>query len=396
MRTNRTSRSATARVLSVLLAATLLFGLTAMPAIGVRATTFNPVQIFVNTSANLQYNYQLTAYNLSGAQVASYQSSYPAAAFELPSGSYLFTVSALRVGYPSCPVCVEPGVNVPQGKGNVPGSSTSGSSKAIPVFLIQSASEYGYAVETVSGPSSFTINTQNVTLLPTTPVTVKVTFANGTLAAGAEVSASIVGQDYYWWSNPNLVMSNQTNSLGIAYLVLPQEPAVISAWDWVPVNLPLSNTSVPVNVGGQKINVTVYWQPTYVGLSASAFVIPPVSTVNLTLQYQQPMGWATPMGVSTAPANSSGANSGTIASKPTGVPGTVQSTPSTTGSQNQYYLPTAIPSIEAAVAASVHTTTSSNSTTGGGVTTVAIGAAAVVLAAIGVAFVILRTRPHQQ
>ncbi len=164
----------------------------------------------------------------------------------------------------------------------------------MPVFLIRSASEYGYAVETVSGPVTFTIQTQNVTLLPTSPVTVKVTFANGTAAVGASVSASIIGQDYYWWNaGSSVVMSNQTNDLGIAHLVLPQAPAVISAWDWIPVNPPVSNGTVPVNppvsnstvpanIGGQKINVTVYWQQTYIGLSASAVVIPPDNSVSLT------------------------------------------------------------------------------------------------------------------
>jgi len=396
-RTNRTTRSATVSVLTVLLAATIFFGLSGFPSMGVHATSFNAVQIFVNTSNDLQYNYLLSAYNLTGSQVATYQSSFPAAAFELPAGSYLFTVSALRNGYPPCPLCAQPGVEVPQAKGNGSSSSSSGSTTAEPVFLIQSASEYGYAVETISGPATFTIQTQNVTTLPTSPVTVKVTFANGTAAAGAYVSASIIGQDYYWWSpNSNVVMSNQTNSLGIAHLILPQEPAVISAWDWIPVNLPLNNHTITAIIGGQKINVTIYWEPTYVGLSASAIVIPPYSSVNLVLHYQQPEGWVIPLTAKTGTTGSSGAPTGTIANQPTGVPSTVQSTPSQTGSESQYYLPSAIPSIEAALGTTGSTTTSSNPVLGGGLTTVAVGSAAVVLAAIGVAVVVLRTRPHQQ
>ena len=399
MRTNRASRRATASALSVMLGAIILLGLTGLPALTVHAASFNDVQIFVSTSANLQYNYYLSAYNLTGSQVATYQSSFPAAAFELPSGTYLFTVSAIREGYPSCPNCAQP----------ASGGSQSGSTIATPVYLIQSASEYGYAVEAVSGPVTFTIQTQNVTLLPTSPVTVKVTFANGTAAVGASVSASIIGQDYYWWNaGSSVVMSNQTNDLGIAHLVLPQAPAVISAWDWVPVNSPVNNGTVPVNppvinstvptnIGGQKINVTVYWQQTYVGLSASAVVIPPSSSVSLTLQYQQPEYWVTPQGVETATAGSSGASSGTVADQPTGVPSTVQSSPSGTESQGQYYLPLAIPSIEAALGTTGSTTTtSSHATPGGGVTTVAIGATAVVLATLGVAVVVLRMRPHHQ
>ncbi|MGD0318555.1 MAG: hypothetical protein ABSB56_02515 [Nitrososphaerales archaeon] len=397
MKTNRTSHRATASALSVMLATIMLLGLAGLPALTVHAASFNDVQIFVNTSANLQYNYFLSAYNLTGSQVATYQSSFPAAAFELPAGSYLFTVSALREGYPSCPMCAEPGVEAGQANGGASSSSNSGSTTAMPAFLIQSASEYGYAVETVSGPATFTIQTQNVTLLPTSPVTVKVTFANGTAAVGADVSASIIGQNYYWWNpSSSVVMSNQTNNLGIAHLVLPQAPAVITAWDWVPVNRTLDNSTVPDKIGGQPINVTLYWQTTYVGLSASAIVIPPNNSVSLTLHYQQPENWIVPMGVKTSTANSSGASTGTIADQPTGVPSTVQSAPSQTGSQIQYYLPSAVPSIEAALGTTGSTTTSSNALLGGGVTTIAIGAAAVILATLGVAVVILRTRPHHQ
>jgi hypothetical protein len=399
--------------------AIIFLGLTGVPALGANATSFNAVQIFVSTSANLQYNYLLSAYNLTGNQVATYQSSYPAAAFELPAGSYLFTVSALREGYPSCPLCAQPGVKEGEVKGNASSSPQNSNTTVRPVYLIQSASEYGYAVKTVSGPVTFTIQTQNVTLLPTSPVTVKVTFANGTAAVGAYVSASVVGQDYYWWNpNSNVVMSNQTNNLGIAHLILPQAPAVISAWDWVPVSPPVNNGTIPVNpperngtlpdnplvnngtapvdIGGQKINVTIYWQQTYVGLSASAIIIPPFSNVNLTLHYQQPEYWVMPMGVKTATANSSGASDGTIASQPTGVPSTVQPAPSQTGARSEYYLPSMIPLIQSIGTTTESTTTSSHALPGGDLTTVAIGATAVVLAALGVAAVILRTRSHQQ
>lgn len=396
MRTNFTSRRVTASVLSVLLAAILFLSLTGLPASGVHATTFDAVQIFVSTSNNLQYNYLLSAYNLTGSQVATYQSAFPAAAFELPGGTYLFTVSALREGYPSCPVCMQPASEGGTATGGTGGSSSSGTT-ALPAILIQSASEYGYAIETLTGPVTLTIQTQNVTQLPTTPVTVKVAFENGTAAAGAEVSASIVGQDYYWWGpNSSVVMSNQTDSLGITHLVLPQAPAVVTAWDWVPINLPTSNNTAPAMIGGQKINVTVIWQHTYFGLSASAILFPPSNTVNLTLHNQEPQTWVTPLGVATGTANSSGSPAGTIASQPTGVPSTVQSTPTSTESQSQYYLPSAIPSIEAASVTPGGGTTSPNATLGGGLTTVAIGAAAVVLASIGVAVVILRTRPRQQ
>ena len=63
------------------------------------ADSFNNVQVFATTSTNQAYSFQFAAYNLSGSLIASYQSSYPPAAFELPSGGYLLTVSATHKGY---------------------------------------------------------------------------------------------------------------------------------------------------------------------------------------------------------------------------------------------------------------------------------------------------------
>jgi predicted transcriptional regulator len=70
------------------------------------STGFDNVQVFIQTSHALPYSYTLTAYNTSGYQVAYYQSNYPAAAMELPDGTYLFTVSATYSPpfYP-CNVC---------------------------------------------------------------------------------------------------------------------------------------------------------------------------------------------------------------------------------------------------------------------------------------------------
>jgi hypothetical protein len=330
------------------------------------ASSFNNVQIFVNTGADLPYSYTFSAYNQTGSLVGTYQSSYPAAGFELPTGDYLFTVSASQ-WYNSCMGCYYAYASSPaSGEGTtrdntttVTITSTTTASKSTStspyIAIFQQSSEYGYAVESVNGPATYTIQTQNVTLLPTTPLNVKVTYVNGTVAVGAYVSASIVGQNYYWWGfNPNTIMSNTTDSFGVAHLVLPNAPAVVSAWAWIPVNLPpsnntgrpinppekngtvpssppVSNGTGPVDIGGQKINITTYWETTYVGLSASTTIIPPYGDVSLTLQYQQPESWIRPMGVS---------------NQPTGVPSTVQSNPSKSGSDlSQPYLPSAIPLI---------------------------------------------------
>ncbi|HMD78608.1 MAG TPA: hypothetical protein VKF39_01335 [Nitrososphaerales archaeon] len=343
-------------------------------------TSFNNVQVFVTTSAPLPYSYTFSAYNLTGSLVAFYQGSYPAAAFELPTGDYLFTVSAVHQTY--CYACV-----TPLNGGSTP-PPTTGSASATPVQFYQPTAEYGWLQAHVDSSTSLSIQSKNVTTFPTTSVSVKVSFVNGTAAAGAWVSASVVGQWYYWWGQDSgIVMSAQTDNNGMATLVIPVAPAVITAWDWVPVNLPKNATTAVVNVGGQNVNVTVYWQPTYVGLSASTLLIPPANSADLTLKYQQPTYWYLPMGVGYAQAQS-GQGGATIANQPSGVPTQVnqQRTASTQTGQAQMFLPTQIPAIQAQGASSSPTSAKS----GGLVMAWEVAALAVgAFAALGVTLVVL-------
>lgn len=301
-------------------------------------TSFNNVQIFVTTSAQLPYSYSFSAYNLTGSLVASYQGSYPAAAFELPTGDYLFTVSAVYQNYYPCYQCVY-----------ASGGTTAGPEKSLAPFrYFPPTSEYGFLQAHIDTAQTLNIQTKNVTEFPTTDVTVKVSFVNGTAASGAWVSASVVGQWYYWWGQDSgVMMSAQTGADGIANLVLPVAPAVVTAWDWVPVNLPNNETTIVVNVGGESVNVTVYWQPTYVGLSASSLLIPPAHSANLVLRYQEPNYWYFPMGVGyqTAPPDKGGA---IFANQPSGVPAQVSqaNNASTQTGQAQYYLPSQIPPLQ--------------------------------------------------
>src|SRR5208283_5578887 len=56
---------------------------------------FDNVQVSVLTAGNLRnYTYSVSVYNTTGGLVASYQSEYAAAAFELPSGTYVFAATA--------------------------------------------------------------------------------------------------------------------------------------------------------------------------------------------------------------------------------------------------------------------------------------------------------------
>jgi hypothetical protein len=190
-------------------------------------------------------------------------------------------------------------------------------------------------------------------------------------------------------------MSAQTGANGVANLVLPVAPTVITAWDWIPVNLPKNETTVVVNVGGQNVNVTVYWQPTYVGLSASTLLIPPANSANLTLHYQQPNYWYLPPGIgyAQAPSTQGGA---TVANQPSGVPSQVSQvsqakTASTQTGQSQYYQPSQIPAISAQGAPSgVSAQTAGSSGWALATAAIAVGA----FAALGVTLVVLGRRQH--
>ena len=306
------------------------------------ATQFNNVQVFANSPSSHPNGFQFAAYNLTGSLIASYQSSYPAAAFELPSGGYLFTVSSTSFNplmkYP-CPIMA---AGATQGTGSAsPAIKSNGSATMMPVACYPQSSEYGYAITNISGSQTVNIEMKNVSQLPTTDITVKVAYVNGTAAADASVYASVVGEYYGWWQNSAIRMGAQTDGNGVAHLVLPSAPAVVTAWKWVPIPVPKGQNTIQTTVGGEKVNVTVYWQPTYVGLSGSGLLLPPQSSISMTLHYQQPDYWVMPMGVASKDAHAGGAPSATIASQPNGMPSSVAQ------GSSQNYLPSQIPAFQA-------------------------------------------------
>jgi hypothetical protein len=232
------------------------------------AVALNDVQASIQTTQSLPYQYSLAAYNSSGDQVASFSGNYPEASFGLPDGTYLITASADYQSY-GCNLCpLAAGVN--------------GSSVAI--RYEPPASEYGFVVVKVTGPVQLSITTKNNTDFSLVSIPVHVSFFNGT--SGAYVSAYVVGMGYSY--SPNVVAYGQTGADGNLTLVMPDAPVQVSAYLSVPVQLPKNVTTiVPVEVGGQKVNVTVYWQPDYVYLSGQALVLPPQTSASITLQVQQ-------------------------------------------------------------------------------------------------------------
>jgi hypothetical protein len=330
-------------------------------------SALNNVQIFINTSTNNFTSYSLSVYNSSGYSIASSTSNYPAFGVELPSGTYLFTVTATQNNY------------------YVYAKSTAApvaSSNTATIAPLNSAVEYGYTEQQVTGPATYNITTTSITDVQTTNLVVHTSYANGTAASGTSIQASIVGDSYYYGYNSKIVMWNTTGPDGTATLVVPNYPIQLSAWNWIQINLPKNYTTIQTTVGGELVNVTVYWSPSYVGLAATTLLMPPFSSVSLTLHQQQPRYWVMPSGVQTA----SGYAQPSIASGPGGVPASVYGQQqSTTVVQTG---PVISPLLGAATTTQTITTTAQDSITLELLSIAVI--AAVALAAVGLMFAVRR------
>jgi hypothetical protein len=282
---------------ATILAVTLLFSSAgAITQSRADSPSYNNVQVFLAPQSQVggTLTYTLSVYNSSGFLVSNSQSEYPAFSLELPSSTYLFTAT-------------------------VANSSTL-------YFDYYSTSEYGYQLIQVSSSTTLTIATKQIQDISTTQIKVHAQFVNGTAMSGAQIYGSVVGL-YYWWpfASPysSITLSNQTDSNGNAYITVPSLPIMVTAWDWVQVNLPTNETTVQRTIGGQVINVTVYWQPTYVGLTGSALVIPPSSSASITLYAnEQPNYWYSPLPVAYGSAVVSGTYA-TVSNAPSSVPASV-------------------------------------------------------------------------
>jgi hypothetical protein len=269
-----------ARTIALLAAAIFVVSMAAAANEASAAPTLDLVQVGLQTSLSYPYQYSLTAYNTSGYQVASYQSGFPGAAFQLPAGTYLLTASAYYQNSTSCYNCPLVG-----GTGSSASSGSAGG--AVTATIIKpygEVSEYGYSLTKVSGPTSISINLRNASALPLTQLSIHVGYANGTAAAGASVSGYVVGS-YYVYS-PKTTSYGQTGKTGDVTLTMPQAPVEVSAYLSVPIKLPSTKSTVTVNVGGQMINVTVYMQPSAISLNGEALILPPQTSASIVLHYQ--------------------------------------------------------------------------------------------------------------
>lgn len=276
---NRVTNSILAALVSLGLLFLLSGGLVSIPVSAAASPQYHNVQIFLQTQSQDANMYTLTTYESNGTLVSSTQSQYPAFSLELPSGTYLFAASAIN--------------------------------KSSSYWWYYSTSEYGYQLGQISSDTTINIQTQSLASIPTSKVTVQAQFVNGTAMSGASVYASVVGM-WYWssiYNDRSLVFWNQTSSNGFATLTVPALPVEVTAWNWIRVDLPSNQTTIQKNVGGQEVNVTVYWQPMYVGLSGSAVIIPPQNSAQITLYAnQEPNYWMYAPGTLNAVSPSMGAN----------------------------------------------------------------------------------------
>jgi hypothetical protein len=282
-------------------------------------TTYNNVQIYVHTTnSTFTGTYTFTAYNATGYALVSYQTPYPAGSFELPSASYIFTVSANSQGLYACPLLT--GV-ASAGAGASSSSSGSGAGTTIilpPCRYGAPQSEYGFSVQQVSGPTSITISTMPIGSYPTETVTIHVHYVNGTAAPGTNLFASVLGGYWYGLTPTPLSMTGVTGKDGTASLVVPVAPIMVTAWKWTPIAIPITQSSTIVKVGGENVNVSASWEPSYIGLAGSVLVVPPQVSGAITLHSQQPTYWATPDGALTTSGSTTGGTAVGAASETSG------------------------------------------------------------------------------
>ena len=380
------ARSGSAALIVVFLVALALGLASLFPAhAAAAAQTLDNVQIQVQTTNSSLTSFYLTVYNSTGYPVVSSSSAYPGFGAMLPSGSYLFVVTA-TLPYPYC--CLET-YDTGSSSGTVsPSPATNGSSTGSAVIypVKYPPVEYGYAMKEIAGADSFTIQTSAMADVPTSDVTVHVSYANGTAASGAYVSASIIGS-YYYYPTANWVMWGQTGPDGSFTLKVPSLPLEVYAYTSIPVNLPKNLTTYVTTIGGEKVNVTAYWQPMYVYLEGYALIIPPQTSANITLHVQQPRYYVTPYGTGqTTPPYQSGTAIQTVTTVTTGAPQTKQ--PS--GPTNQ---PQVIPPFGAiAVTTTVVSTSVPSFGTASDLILLGITVVAVAVAAFGMVLVLRRKR----
>lgn len=264
----------------LLLALTILLTSQLPPAFSAAsAQNYNILQVSVQpTNSSFTY-YSVTVYNMSGTALTQSSGYFPEFAFQLPSGRYMITALAeSQYGYPL----------------SLEGKSSNQAAQPSTLIPFRMQSEYGYAIVDISSSEGLTIKTYPSYNLSTHTLEVSLSYPDGTPVQDAYVYASVIGAGgWYWWNGGQnkLVMWGQTDTSGRTELVVPTLPLEVTAWVWVPIKMPENITTISVNVAGERINVSVYYQPVSAGFSAVALVMPSQATLSMTLHYQQQNYW---------------------------------------------------------------------------------------------------------
>jgi hypothetical protein len=387
---SRRERAVTPLLLTAALLAVTITAYVGFASASTASTTssFDNVQVAVHTTSGVSnYSYTVSAYNTTGGLVASYQSQYAAAAFELPSGTYIFTATATQQE------TLYPGPLVSNGGTESQAVTSSGSGSAVIVCCVYApsagsadlccinkspATEYGYASQTVSGPTTLTISTKPLNETSASTLTVRVSFPNGSAASGVYLSASVLGDVYGWaYGSGDVSLSSTTGAQGVATLVAPEAPLLVSAETSVPIVLPLNQTTVQVTVAGVKVNVTAFWEPNYLSFAGKALILPPQDSASIVLKYEpQPQG-PIPLGVGTQSATA-------VAT------GTMTGAPAKSSTPEQAIAQQSSDPASSAAGAATAQPSSSDATIG----ILALLAVAISVASLGVALFVTRGRPR--
>jgi hypothetical protein len=159
---------------------------------------------------------------------------------------------------------------------------------------------------------------------------------------------------------------------------MPSAPLLVTADTNVPIAISQTQSTVTVNVGGQKVNVTLYWQPSSVYLQGQTLILPPQTGGNIVLQYQ-PQQVYYPV--------TKGGSTNSIGSVTTVTETATLASVSRNAAQNR--LPSFSPSA-GQVAAKTYTTNSHHSSSGDDL--LLGGAAVAVVVAVAIVFVAVRGR----
>jgi hypothetical protein len=217
--------------------------------------------------------------------VASYQSQYPVASFELPPGNYIFTADAMNETsryYPPSPIPLQ------VTSSTIAASPGGVADTMIKCCVYQPSYEYGYASVQVGGSTSpLNIQTKPLNATPISTVSVQVEYPNGTAAANAYVSASVLGDEFGWsYGHGSVSLYGTADNRGVVRLSVPAAPLLVSASASIPVDLPYNQTIIPVTVAGERVNVTAYWEPNSLSFGGQTLILPPQTSGAIILKYQ--------------------------------------------------------------------------------------------------------------